>query len=124
MSFELVGHQDVHPRVLFELRTSLSGFLRPEVALRIESACRVKALGRPRVALARTARPCGVWCVRSGAGASHMLSIPYELFRNKVVPSVELRESLWKSADVLTGQKPNVVLLWRCWLLPRSDTRS
>ena len=36
-------------------------FLRPVVALRTESACRVEALSRTGVALARLAGLCGLW---------------------------------------------------------------
>ena len=74
-------------------------FLCAEVALRTDSACRVNSLGWSGVALARTARPCGVWGVLSGTGALHMLSMSYELSGNKGIPSVELRVMLQKYED-------------------------
>ena len=58
------------------------------------SVCRVEALGRPGVALARLVHLCGVWRHVRCTGALHMLSTCYELSGNKVVPSAELMASL------------------------------
>ena len=60
------------------------------VALRSESVCRVEALARPGVALARLVLLCGVWRHVRCTGALHVLSICYELSGNNVVHSAEL----------------------------------
>ena len=63
---------------------------RTGVALRIESAWRVEALGRAGVALARLAGQCGIVVTPRGPNTLHVLSTPYELLGNKVAASVEL----------------------------------
>ena len=63
------------------------------VALRSASACRVKALGRPGVALARSARLFGIVVTPRGPGTLDVLSISYKLLGYKVVASAELMVS-------------------------------
>ena len=65
---------------------------RTGVALRIESAWRVEALGRAGVALARLAGQCGIVVTPRGPGTLHVLCIPYELLGDKRVPSAELKK--------------------------------
>ena len=62
------------------------------VALRIESACRVDWLGRPRVALARLSCLFGILVTPRGPGTLHVLSIPYELLGAKGLSSAELKK--------------------------------
>ena len=78
------------------------------VTLRSESVCRVKALGRPGVALARLVHLCGVWRHVRCTGALHVLSTCYELSGNKVVHSAEVRVSLQKCVLPNLGKKTDV----------------
>ena len=55
---------------------------------------RVKALGRPGVAVARSARLLGMVVTSRGPGTLHVLSMSYELSGNSVVSSAELNHML------------------------------
>ena len=83
-------------------------FVYVRVALRSASVCRVKALGRPGVALARSARLFGIVVTSRGPGTLHVLSIPYEPSGNEVISSGELRSRLSKYMDKNLAEKPNV----------------
>ena len=55
--------------------------------------CRVEALGRLGVALARSARLLGMVATPRGPGTLYALSMSYELLGYKVVASAELMVS-------------------------------
>ena len=71
-----------------------ANFVHVRVALRSASVFRVKARGRPRVALACSACLLDMVATPRGPGTLHVLSMSYELIGDQVAASAELMVSL------------------------------
>ena len=73
--------------------------MRLVAVVRSAGECRVKALGRPGVALSCLAHVFGMVATPRCFDTLHVLSIPYKLIGDNVAVSAELKKRTPRSAD-------------------------